>query len=101
MSRTRNLIFSTDTSSDGAGLVMIRISSTSRQPQRDAWTIESLINEHSISLGYSLDTSSFELYTSALNSYITFCNMHNLLGVDLGLGRRENTRNQVNIKVPS
>ena len=57
---------------------MIRISSTSRQPTREAWTIERLVNERSISLGYSLDTSSFGTYTSALNSYLTFCNLHNL-----------------------
>ena len=40
--------------------------------------MERLINEHSISLGYSLDTSSFGAYTSALNSYLTFCNLHHL-----------------------
>ena len=57
---------------------MVRISSTSRQPRRDAWTMERLVNERSISLGYSLDTSSFDAYTSALNSYLTFCNLHNL-----------------------
>jgi hypothetical protein len=57
---------------------MIQISSTSRQPQRDAWSFERLVNECSISLGYSLDTSSFGTYTSALNSYPTFCNLHHL-----------------------
>jgi hypothetical protein len=40
--------------------------------------MERLVNERSISLGYSLDASSFGAYTSALNSYITFCNLHNL-----------------------
>ena len=40
--------------------------------------MERLINERSISLGYSLDASSFGTYTSALNSYITFCNLHHL-----------------------
>lgn len=57
---------------------MFSISSTSRQPHREAWTIDRLINERSISLGYSLDTSSFGTYTSALNSYLTFCKLHNL-----------------------
>ena len=38
--------------------------------------MDRLINERSISLGYSLDTSSFGAYTSALNSYLTFCNIH-------------------------
>lgn len=40
--------------------------------------MDCLINKRSISLGYSLDASSFGAYTSALNSYITFCNLHNL-----------------------
>ena len=57
---------------------MFHVSPTSRQPHREAWTIERLINERSISLGYSLDASSFGAYTSALNSYLTFCNLHNL-----------------------
>ena len=57
---------------------MIHLSSSSRQPRRDAWTMDRLINERSISLGYSLDSSSYGTYTSALNSYLTFCNMHNL-----------------------
>ena len=54
------------------------MSPTSRQPHRDAWTIERLINERSISLGFSLKLSPFGAYTSALNSYLTFCNLHNL-----------------------
>jgi hypothetical protein len=40
--------------------------------------MERLVNERSILLGYSIDASSFEAYTSALNSYITFCNLHEL-----------------------
>jgi hypothetical protein len=57
---------------------MLRLSDTSRQPIREAWTMDRLINERSISLGYSLDSSSFGAYTSALNSYLTFCNLHHL-----------------------
>lgn len=57
---------------------MLTISATSRQPRREAWTMERLINERSISLGFSLDASSFDAYSSALNSYITFCNLHDL-----------------------
>jgi hypothetical protein len=38
--------------------------------------MDRLLRERSISLGYSLDTSSFTTYTSALNSYLTFCNLH-------------------------
>ena len=40
--------------------------------------MERLVNERSIALGYSLDASSFGAYTSALNSYLTFCNLHHL-----------------------
>jgi hypothetical protein len=40
--------------------------------------MERLVNERSISLGYSIDASSFGAYTSALNSYNTFCNLHEL-----------------------
>jgi hypothetical protein len=57
---------------------MIRILDSSRQPQWDAWTMDRLINERSFSLSSSLDTSSFGTYTSALNSYLTFCNLHHL-----------------------
>jgi hypothetical protein len=57
---------------------MFRVSDTSRQPIREAWTMDHLVNERSISLGYSLDSSTFGAYTSALNSYLTFCNLHHL-----------------------
>jgi hypothetical protein len=56
---------------------MIKISDTSKQPKRQAWTLDRLINERSITLGFSLDSSTYGAYTSALNSYLTFCNMHN------------------------
>ena len=78
MSRTHSLIFSTPMCSNGVAVLMIQISPSSRQPKREAWTMEQLIHEHSISLGYSLDTSSFRTYTSHLNSYLTFCNLHHL-----------------------
>jgi hypothetical protein len=39
--------------------------------------MDCLIHERSITLGYSLDTSTFGAYTSALNSYLTFCNSDN------------------------
>ena len=72
MSQPLYLNFSTPTSSIGAGEVIFKVSATSRQPVRAAWTMDRLINDRSISLGYSLDSSSFGAYTSALNSYLTF-----------------------------
>src|ERR1700678_2245143 len=40
--------------------------------------MDRLVNKRSISLGYSIDSSTFDLYTSTLNSYLTFCNLHQL-----------------------
>ena len=56
----------------------MEVSPTSKQPHREAWTMDRLVNERSISLGYSLDASTYGTYTSALNSYLTFCNIHHL-----------------------
>ena len=55
---------------------MIRLSSTSRQPVREAWTLERLNAELTINLGMAIDRSTHGSYTSALNSYITFCRLH-------------------------
>ena len=55
---------------------MISISHGSRQPQREPWTLDRLIHERSIALGMSIDNSSHITYTSALNSYLTFCKIH-------------------------
>src|ERR1700734_1472722 len=57
---------------------MIQIASTSRQPHREPWTLERLNYERSILLGLSIDTSTVTTYSSALNSYLTFCKMHAL-----------------------
>ena len=55
----------------------MQISSSSRQPLRPTWTLERLLHEHSILLGMAIDTSTHLSYTSALNSYLTFCKLHN------------------------
>lgn len=57
---------------------MIRISDTSRQPVRAAWTMERLNAELTINLGMAIDRSTHNSYSSALNSYLTFCRLHNL-----------------------
>jgi hypothetical protein len=56
---------------------MISLSKGSRQPSREAWTLDRLIHERSIALGSALDKSTYSNYTSALNSYIAFCKLHN------------------------
>jgi hypothetical protein len=55
---------------------MIQISASSRQPIWEAWTLDRLIHERSIALGSALDKSSYGTYSSALNSYLTFCKLH-------------------------
>ena len=54
----------------------MQISVSSRQPIRPTWTLEQLIHEGSILLRMAIDTSTNLSYTSALNSYLTFCKLH-------------------------
>ena len=55
---------------------MIKSRTRSRQPPREPWTLERLVTERSISLGFALDKSTSLAYSSALNSYLAFCSMH-------------------------
>ncbi|KAF8234500.1 hypothetical protein L208DRAFT_1548935 [Tricholoma matsutake] len=55
---------------------MIELTEGSRQPLQEPWTMDHLIHERAIVLGLSIDESSNLTYTSALNSYITFCRLH-------------------------
>src|ERR1700733_5529791 len=58
---------------------MIHITPLSRQPVRHAWTMDRLIYECSILLGMATDNTTANTYTSATNSYLTFCKLHHLL----------------------
>lgn len=55
---------------------MILPATSSRQPTRAAWTRERLEYERTIALGSAIDPSTVATYTSALQSYISFCNLH-------------------------
>ena len=55
---------------------MIHLSPTSRQPIREAWTLERLNAELTINLGMAINRSTHGNYTSAANSYIIFCRLH-------------------------
>jgi hypothetical protein len=57
---------------------MTTITNTSRQPVRLPWTTDRLIYERSILLGMAIDTSTASTYTSATNSYLAFCKLHNM-----------------------
>jgi hypothetical protein len=57
---------------------MISITHESRQPVRQPWTMDRLIHEHSILLRMAIDNSTANTYTSATNSYLTFCKLHNI-----------------------
>ena len=55
----------------------MQISSLSKQPSRPTWTLQQLVYEHSILLSMAIDAATHLSYTSALNSYLTFCKLHN------------------------
>ncbi len=57
---------------------MIPMFASARQPHRLPRPISELVHLCSIALVLALDTSSHVTYTSHLNSYITFCSMHEL-----------------------
>jgi len=57
---------------------MIQSKTQSRQSICVAWTLEHLLIKRSITLGFALDCSTQSTYSSALNSYFTFCNLHHL-----------------------
>ena len=49
---------------------------SSRQPLRAPWTRERLEHERAVALGNAIDASSAAAYSSALQSYISFCRSH-------------------------
>ena len=57
---------------------MILISTLSRQPPRAAWTLDHLNYEQSILLGLFINSTTAAMYSSATNSYLTFCKKHHL-----------------------
>jgi hypothetical protein len=57
---------------------MIHITPSSKQPVRHAWTMDRLIYERSILLGMAIDSTTANTYTSATNSYLAFCKLHQL-----------------------
>lgn len=56
---------------------MFSVSPSSRQPPRAPWTIQRLIHARAIALGNAIDRSTAVAYTSHLQSYLTFCKLHN------------------------
>ena len=62
----------------GGSKTMIGITPVAWQPHHELWTPECLNYKHSILLGMFIDTSTATTYSSALNSYLTFCKMHAL-----------------------
>ena len=49
----------------------------SSQPQRVAWSHERLFRERTVALGLALDNSTLSTYSSHLQTYLTFCKLHN------------------------
>jgi hypothetical protein len=48
----------------------------SRQRLRSPWTCERLEHKHAVALGNAIDSSTAAAYSSALQSYVTFCGAH-------------------------
>jgi len=48
------------------------------QPLCELWSWECLVHEHTIALGQAIDVSTWKNYGSALNSYLSFVQMHNM-----------------------
>ncbi len=57
--------------------MLIDVTPGSRQKAREPWTLEKLYHEQCLALGSIIDTATLGPYNSALNSYITFCKIHN------------------------
>jgi hypothetical protein len=55
---------------------IMEISPTSHQPHFEPWSLGHLNYECLILLGIYIDISTASMYSSALNSYLTFCKMH-------------------------
>ncbi|KAG1869229.1 hypothetical protein C8R48DRAFT_597724 [Suillus tomentosus] len=49
----------------------------SKQPVREAWTLERLELERSLALGFAIESTTASAYDSHLNSYLNFCRLHN------------------------
>src|ERR1700678_1811248 len=49
---------------------------SSRQPHRQPWTLETFVRERAYAISNSLDLLTRRTYSSALNSWIAFVNMH-------------------------
>ena len=62
----------------GGILKRIHISTTSRQPSQVSWTIAHLNAKLTINLGMAIDRATHNSYPLELNSYLTFCCLHDL-----------------------
>ncbi|KAJ7780685.1 hypothetical protein DFH07DRAFT_949913 [Mycena maculata] len=51
----------------GGRIIMINSRVKSRQPQRQAWTLEQLVHKRAVALGAAIDASTANTYSSALN----------------------------------
>ena len=57
---------------------MLTMSHKSRQPIRIAWSHEQLLCECAIAIRHALDNSTLQTYNSHLQSYLSFCKLHDL-----------------------
>ena len=54
------------------------VSRPTRQPKREAWSMERLVHERAMALRNTIDPSTLQNYSSSLNSYLAFTRLHHL-----------------------
>ncbi|THH16009.1 hypothetical protein EUX98_g9370 [Antrodiella citrinella] len=74
--RSSDFLIHTPSRHAGGLTLMISISSSSRQPRREPWSMERLVHARAVALGHALDRSTQLSYSSHLQSYLTFCKLH-------------------------
>lgn len=54
----------------------MNFSVSARQPTWAPWSRDHLLHAHAVALGFAIEPSSFSSYSSALQSYLSFCRAH-------------------------
>lgn len=60
-------------SAAGGAEKMVHLSTISKQPSWETWTMTHLNTELTINLGMTINKATHDNYSSVLNSYLTFC----------------------------
>ena len=56
--------------------VMTPLLTVTKRSVRKPWSLEKLVRERAVALGFALDKSTHRAYASHLQSYVDFCDAH-------------------------